>query len=193
MLGGGKDRLDLAPLDFEGNREIDNPDAFYGCHVGDSAGLNVWNPQEGFVYSWANDNPRDRLLVRQRGGQIVQAGDPEEAAYHAMVGHNQTDLDSAHTGYPGVILVRTPIEIERRRREEEDQRRRALLRGGGVESEYVRRGLRNPEEAAAGAAAGRASLRFARRDHVTRMTAGPGEDAQVLDAWGPGDGISRDG
>jgi len=193
VLGGGADRLDLEPLDFEGNRDMDNLEASLGCHVGDSAGLNLFGAQEGFVYSWANDNDRDRLLVRSRGGQIVQAGDPEMAAYQAMVGHTQTDLDSAHTGYPGVILVRTPIEIERRRREEEDQRRRALLRGGGVESTYIQRGLRNPEEAAAGAAAGRSSLRFARKDHVTRVTAGPSEEAQVLDGWGPGDGISRDG
>lgn len=193
MLGGGSDRLDLEPLNFEGNRELDNLEASYGCHAGEYAGLNIFNPQPNFVYSWANDNDRDRLLVRQRGGQIVQAGDPEMAAYKAMVGHGQTDLDSAQTGYPGILLVRTPIEIERRRREEEDRRRQALLRGGGAEATYIQRGLRNPEEVAAGAAAGRTSLRFARRDHVTRVTAGPHEEAPELDAWGPGDGISRDG
>ena len=193
MLGGGSDRLDLEPLNFEGNRDLDNLDASYGCHAGDSAGLNVFNPQVGFVYSWANDNARDRLLVRQRGAQIVQSGDPEMAAYQSMIGHTATDLDSAQTGYPGVILVRTPIEIERRRRGEEAQRRRALLRGGGAESSYIQSGLRNPEEATARASAGRTSLRFARRDHGTRVTAGSGEEAPVVDAWGPGDGISRDG
>jgi hypothetical protein len=184
--------LDLEPLNFEGNRELDNPEASYGCHGGDSAGLNIWNPQEGFVYSWANDNPRDRLLVRQRGGQIVQGDDSEMAAYQQMVGHTQTDLDSAQTGYPGVILVRTPIEIERRRREEEGRRRRALLRGGGAETAFMQSGLRDPEEAAAAASAGRTGLRFARKDHGTRVTAGPGEEAPVVDHWVPGDGISRD-
>jgi len=192
MLGGGGDRLELEPLNFEGHRELDNLDASFGSHVADSAGLNLFNPQEGFVYSWANDNARSRLQVRQRGGIIVQSGDPEMAAYHEMVGHTATDLDSSQTGYPGVILVKTPIEIERRRREHEGQLRRKLLRGGGAESNYAESGLRDPREAEASAAAGRTSLRFTRRDHKTHIAAGPGDDAQVLDAWGPGDGISRD-
>lgn len=192
MLGGGRDRLELEPLNFEGHRELDSVEESFGCHAGEYSGLNIFNAQEGFVYSWANDNQRDRLLVRQRGGQIVQSDDPELAAYRRMVGHDMTDLDGAQTGFPGVILVRTPIEIERRRRTTEAEKRRKLLRGGQAEAAFIERGRRNPEEVELAARAGRTNLRFARRDHMTRITAGPMDDAEVLDAWGPGDGISRD-
>lgn len=193
MLGGGRDRLDLAPLTPEGNRELDNPNASMGCHVGDYIGLNVFNPQPEFVYSWANDNPRDRLLVLQRGSQIVQSGDPESAAYHEMVNHDQTPLDSAHAGYPGVILVRTPIEIERRRRENEEQTRQAMLRGGGSEAAFIEGGRRNPGEMEAGQAAGHTSLRFQRRDHTVQVTAGSEPDDRVVDHWSPSAGIVREG
>jgi hypothetical protein len=86
MFGAGNDRLELEPLDPDGNRkmDLDNPEEgevqTIGCHTGMYAGLNVMNPLPDHVYMWANDNPRDRLMVAQRGGQIVQGDDPELAA-----------------------------------------------------------------------------------------------------------------
>jgi hypothetical protein len=196
MFGGGLDREDLMPCDYDGNRGLDTDettsDAFRGCHVGEYAGLNVGNPQPGFVYSWCEDNDRSRLRVRQSGGQIVQGNDPERAAYSYMTGSApSSDLDSAFGAFPGVLLVRTPIEVERRKQEIQEAARQKNLRGTLAEQEFIDRGRRATQESDYSRRSGRESLRFVTHGHGYRVTDGPDENDRTLDMWGPSTGILR--
>ena len=80
MLGGGADRFNLKPLSPEGNRDgDDNPelDNLMGCHTGTAYGLNITNPQPGYVYKWPRNKARDINYYRRLGYTVVNAEDPE--------------------------------------------------------------------------------------------------------------------
>jgi hypothetical protein len=193
MLGIGRDNLDLEPLDLDGNRQTDNPNASLGCHTGYFQGLNVFNPQPGWVYYWADSSPRGIQDARLSGREVVQAGDPEYAAYNRMFVNTGSNTDSAQTGYPGVILTRRHITIERELREQEAEVSRNLLRSGAVERDYIEGGRNSPEEMAAARVRKHDSLRFQTHGHGSRIVDGVSEDGRVVEAWSPNAGIARDG
>ncbi len=182
MLGGGRDRADLTPYDPEAFLESDDPNDMMGCHVGGFQGLNVANPQPGFFYAWADDSRQGLMRARINSYHVVTNDEPEMAGYRRMSGHDHQDLDSASTGFPGVVLVRRSAEDERRVREEEQVKRDNLLRGGASEQAYLD-GATTEEMQHSG-------KRFVRDDHRTFTTRGVGEDSGVVDAWTPSRGIS---
>ncbi len=183
MIGGGSDRSDLKPYDPEAFLESDDPDAMMGCHVGRFAGLNILNPQPGFVYAHA-DSSRDGVMqARLQKYQVVSKEDPEKAGYLKMSGYDHQDLDSASTGYPGLVLVRRSAEDERQIREEEQVRRDDLFRSGNSEAGFVS-GATAAEIQAKG-------QRFKLDDHRTYRTTGTSEDSPVVpERWTSDRGIS---
>ena len=186
MLGGGSDLQWLAPLDEDGNRNLDLDDLAQetvGCHVGPYAGLNVVNPQPEFEYSWANNRPDDLLIARHHGGQVVQSGDPEMAAYSQLVYDGETPVDSAEL-FPGVVMIRTPTSRVRERREREQAKADAMLTGG--QSEFENKTTQGEEEYAN--LDGRGPTRFTRREHHIEFEDHSG---RVTRHWRPGDGIMR--
>ncbi|MCP4113855.1 MAG: hypothetical protein GY737_00340 [Desulfobacteraceae bacterium] len=199
-LGGGKDRLNLAPLRPDGSRYMEDfseefignedewvdivahdPSNYVGCHVGDYMGLNVFNAKPEMTYSWAVDKDVARLAAAQRGAEIVQAEDQEMAAYRLMSSNYSTPLDSSNSGYPGMVLLRTPNDVERARREREQALHQKRFRSGVAENTYKEGS--NSSEVSAAHAANRDALRFARRDHRTKVVAGATEDADTLLSW----------
>jgi hypothetical protein len=182
MLGGGRDRADLTPYDPEAFLESDDPNDLMGCHTGSFMGLNVSNPQPGFFYAWADDSRAGMMRARIKGYHVVGAEDPEMAGYRRMSGHDHQDLDSANTGFPGVVLVRRSAKDERRIKEEEQVKRDDLLRSGATEEAFLD-GASAQERQLSGE-------RFVRPDHRSYSTTGVGENSQVIDAWTPSRGIS---
>lgn len=186
-LGGGKDMLDLAPLDYAGSRELDTLDESMGCHVGRFEGLNILNPQPGWHYHYISNAPEAVLEARQRGGRVANIEDPEMAAYNAMVGANETPLDS-HVGFPGLLLVKTPIETERKRRAEISAKAERMLKGSEIEAAFADKGRRNPEEMQYSRGK---PMRFVQSSHMTRLTDGYQETDDAVSAWGAS-GIVRE-
>ena len=111
MIGGGLDRKDLQPYNPDAHDESTDPNKSMGCHVGLFAGLNVDNAQPGWVYAWADSSPRGIRMARLQRYIVVQEGDPERAAYKNDPNHSYSDLDSANTAYPGVVLVKRSAEL----------------------------------------------------------------------------------
>lgn len=177
--GGGKDCIDLAPLDYAGSRDLDTMDESMGCHVGKYEGLNILNPQPGWHYHYVPSTPEAVLGARQGGGRIATTEDPELSAYNAMVGADETPLDS-HVGFPGLLLVKTPIERERQRRQEIAERAHRMLKGSEIESAFASRGHRSPEEQQY---ANGKPLRFVQSKHMFRVTDGSSESDPSVDAW----------
>jgi hypothetical protein len=185
ILGGGGDRFDVRPLSPDGNRDTnDEPtlDNMVGCHSGGSFGLNITNPQPGYIYVWERRKPQDILRARQKGGTVVLSEDPEFSVSSQLVGgFEATPLDSSDI-YNDVVLVRYPEEVIRKRREQETERSKAQLRGSA--EEFVSRAT-NAEIQFSG---GKPS-RFARRDHVTEVRSGFDENANLEEVWAPDRGI----
>ena len=183
VLGGGADRAWLEPLNSEGNKEPDGEeedfDRMVGCHTGNFAGLNLYNPQEGFDYVWERNTERDKLRCLQQGGRMVDANDPEFAAIRSMLGANEAaPLDSLNV-YNDVILFKYPESAIRRKREQEQQKAQRSMRGGA--QAFIER-ANDAERAIAG---GRAT-RFARSDHRDDLEDGSGN---IVDQWTPDKGI----
>ena len=153
-----------------------------GCHVGSFQGLNVANPQPGFFYAWADDSRAGMMRARINGYHVVSAEDPEMAGYRRMSGHDHQDLDSASSGFPGVVLVRRSAKDERRVREEEQVKHDALLRSGASEEAYLD-GATVDEMQHSG-------KRLVRDDHRSFSTRGTSEESGIVDAWTPSRGIS---
>lgn len=182
MIGGGLDRRDLESYNPDSFLESDDPNDMMGCHVGGFAGLNIANPQPGWFYAWADDSRHGKLRARLNGYIEVKAEDPENAAYSKMIGFDHQELDSASTGYPGLVLVKRSAEDERRVRAEERARHDDLLRSGAAERGYLHGG--SAQEVASG------GQRTMQQTHRTFTTAGEGEDSQVTASWTPDRGIS---
>ncbi len=183
MIGGGSDRSDLNPYDPEAFLESDDPNDMMGCHVGRFAGLNIMNAQPGFIYAWA-DSSRDGItLAKLNGYQVVSKEDPERAGYLKMSGFDHQDLDSASTGYSGLVLVRRSAKDERQVREEEQVRRDDLFRSGNSEAGFLG-GATAAEIQAKGE-------RFKGKEHRTYRTTGTSEDSPVVpERWTSDRGIS---
>jgi hypothetical protein len=180
VLGGGKDRQWLEPLDEEGYRRTDEPslDGMVGTHTGAHVGLNLLAPQEGMEYVWERNNPADILRARQQGGQVVAAEDPERSVMREATDVDYTPLDSAEI-YKDVVLVRYPAEAVRRRREHIQQKSEALQRGGA--RDFADRATSMERELAQGL-----PTRFRRADHRVDFTDAEG---QLVDQWTPESGI----
>ncbi len=181
MTGGGRDRSDLQSYDPERYLQSDDPNEMMGCHVGRFAGLNVMNAQPGRFYSWADESRQGIIQARLKHWKIVQPDDPERAGYTAMLGHDHQEIDSASSGYPGLVLVWRSAEDERQIRDEEDANRQNLLRSGPDEA-YLRGGSAMEVQ--------KGGRRTMGDNHRTHRTAGEDEGSQVTDAWTPDRGIS---
>ena len=179
-MQGGQDLSWYESLREDGNRDLDIPEETLGCHVGPYAGLNIINPQPNFEYSWANNDPRDIIRVRARGGQVVQGDDPEYGAYRALQDEISSPIDSANL-YGDCILIRTPIEKVRERRDAE--RNRAELSARGGLSNYTERA--SALEAEYGKHRG--PTRFSRADHMVEWE----EEGKTASMWSPQSGIVR--
>jgi len=174
VIGGGLDRADLVGFDPEAYECSDDPNKSMGCHVGLFAGLNVDNAQPGFIYAHADSTPQGVRVARLNRYEVVQAGDPEFAAYENDPENTTASggIDSSRSGYPGLVLVRRSAQNERVIRDEEAKQRSLLLRGGDTE-EYESDGLR-----------------FQSDEHRMHVTEGPNAEGRVLDFWTPNRGIS---
>ncbi len=181
MAQGGHDLSWYESLNESGSRDLDLdiPDETLGCHVGPYAGLNVINPQPNFEYSWANNDPRDIIRVRAKGGQVVQGDDPEYGAYRALDDSVNSSVDSANL-YQDCILIRTPIEKVRERRNEE--KRKADISARGSVDDFVDRA-----SALEDTYKHRGPTRFSRSDHMVEWET----DGKTESMWSPESGIVR--
>ena len=182
MFGGGLDRADLAPYNPEEFDDSDDPNMMMGCHIGRFRGLNIANPQPGCIYAWADDSQSGIILARSNYYQVVSQEDPEMAAYHKLAGHDHQDLDSAHSGFPGLVLVRRSAKDERQIRDEEQSRRDELLRSGASEQAYLDGSTANELQSG--------GERFIGKEHRSFSTRGTSEDSEIISSWTPSRGIS---
>ncbi len=182
MIGGGRDRSDLESYNPDSFDESSDPNAMLGCHVGGFAGLNIVNPQPGRHYAWADDSPRGRMRSLHKGYIQVAADSPELAGYHHMLGHDHMDLDSANTGFHGVVLVWRSTKDEKRVRAEEQVLRDDLLRSGASEETFLKGATAQEIE--------QGGSRYKRPEHRSYTTAGEGENSEVTSSWTYDSGIS---
>lgn len=183
MIGGGSDRADLKSYDPEQYLESDDPNDMMGCHVGDFLGLNIINAQPGKFYAWCDDSQKGLMRARYKSYQVVHKDDPEMAGYQRIAGYDHQDLDSASTGFPGVVLVRRSAKDEKRVRAEEQSRRDDLFRSGNSADGYLSGAT--AEEISQG------GERFKRKEHRSFRTTGTSEDSpEVLEPWTTDRGIS---
>ena len=179
MFGGGRDRSELINYNPEAYNDSDDPNRRMGCHKGMYEGLNIVNAQPNFFYAWAPTNERALLSARMKGYEVVSGSDPERAGYRLDPSHDQQDLDSSNSGFPGVVLVRRTAEAERRVRSEEKALSDQLMRGG--DEAYLRGGSEQERQ--------HGGKRFRKVDHRSYATAGDNPDGPVQDAWTPDCGI----
>jgi hypothetical protein len=175
MIGGGLDLADLAGFDPDAYLESDDPNRSMGCHVGLFSGLNIDRAQTGYIYAWANDTPQGIRVAQINRYQVVQAGDPEMAAYENDPENTTSSgaVDSSKSGYPGLVMVRRSANDERVIRAEEARQREALLRGGDTDRNYESGG----------------SI-YQTDQHRMHATEGPSAEGRVLESWAPNRGIS---
>lgn len=141
MIGAGASRLDIVPLDTEGNRPADHVGAegrVVGCHAGVFMGLNIENPQPHKNYQWMK-NPYHRdgdydaseaAAIYKVKGSIVKQGDPEMAVQNYMRDElNPAAVDGLVT-FRELVLVRIPTEVLRQQRLENLEKNARMLRGG---------------------------------------------------------------
>ena len=184
VSGGGMDRAWCRPLRHDGTVDSDDPelDGMVGTHQGEFVGYNIFNAQGGCEYVWERTKLQDRIRVRQRGGQIVQASDPERSGFSQILGSDDglsgTPLDSSEVTNE-LMLVRYPEEAIRRKREQQQQKSE-VMRRGGAEDFAERADAR--ERQYSGARPGR----FRRADHGIDMK---DNDERLVDQWVPDDGI----
>ena len=181
MTGGGRDRSDLQSYNPDAFLQSSDPDEMMGCHVGRFAGLNVMNPQPGYFYSWADESRQGKIQARLNKWHIVQPDDPERAGYEAMLGHDHQEIDSASSGYPGVVLVRRSAKDEKLIRDEEAAKRLNLLRSGPDEA-YLHGGSAMELQ--------KGGRRTIGDNHRTHRTSGEDENSAVTETWTPDRGIS---
>lgn len=143
-LGSGPDLGLFVELDPSGRTDM-SADAIFeetvGDHVGDYRGLNVVNPQPGCEYVWMLDPDRgtsrnrmaELMAIQMSGGQVVQKGDPELAAFEVLAGSTVAAQEKVSNGE--VLLVRLPAETVARRREEQLARNKTNLTGS--EEKYL--------------------------------------------------------
>lgn len=188
LLGGGADRLNLIPLNSEGNRDGgDNPelDNMIGAHTGTSYGLNVTNPQAGYVYKWPRNQAKDINYYRRLGYSVVRAEDPEWSVGSKVPGDlDATPLDSSDI-YQDVILMRAPEEAVRQQVEREQAKTKNQLRSGA--DAFVSNAT--PAEIAF---SGGAPTRFAQRKHRLDYRSGYSSESPLVDQWTPDKGIIED-
>ena len=124
MIGGGRDRLELAPLDPYGNIESDDPDFdnMVGCHTGSYMGLCILNPEPGFEYIWERKTVHDIMRAKMRGGIEISSEDTESVAINKMVGE-AISIDSSNV-FKDVIAFKYPVEALRAQREQEQAKAR---------------------------------------------------------------------
>jgi len=182
-LGGGADRAWLEPVTDKGSLQGDGSpryDDLMGGHTGNTEGLNVENPQPGFVYIWERNTPRDlRRCLHMNKGELVVDG-MEENATLRTIGSGSTPIDSTQV-YQDVVLVRYPAEQIRRIREAEQKRAQAMLRSGSDEFLGKVTALEREMDPR-----GRGT-RFTMEDHRLSIT----DDSRGLeiDSWTPDQGI----
>lgn len=180
IIGGGKDRAWLEPLDEEGHIRSDDPDldTMVGCHEGNYFGLNVVHPQEGCNYVWERNTRPDLLRIKTQGGEVVQAGDPELSAFASVETDRDTQMDSTNV-YGDVVLVRYTEEAIRRKRDAENKKAQNMMRSGA--KDFLDRATQAERDIAGGQA-----TRFRRNDHRIDLQDDAG---RTVDSWVPGDGI----
>jgi hypothetical protein len=187
IIGAGADRLALKPLGPDGSRDgNDDPelDDVMGCHAGSTFGLNVSNPQPGFVYKWARKKGSDIAYYRRRGGQVVQTDDPEHSVGSTYIEDmGASPVDSADI-YEDVILMRFPEEAIRRQTEEDLAKSQDQLRSGA--DEFVNQAHERPGEIEF---SGGNPTRFAKRGHRLDFSTGYSADSPKVDTWTPDKGI----
>lgn len=131
MASVGKDRFDLQPLDPDGNLY----EGRLGADRGDFEGLNVRNPQPGYVYSKARwldhkgkpDNKRI-MHFRRLGYEFPQDG--ESLGDPQSLNHG-TNLEAREDiTFGDLALMRCPIERVIARRAEMAEQSRQALHGG---------------------------------------------------------------
>ena len=179
-LGGGSDREWLEPLDIEGNRnsELGVEEKTIGSHVGPYSGLNVMNPQPGYEYEWLLNPSRsggrlsDSHMIHQIGGEVVQEGDLEFAAYREMEGMQASGVDTASV-FNELVLVRIPVEKQRERMQRHLDANNKMLRKGPEESFVNSASYLEGERYS-----DRGPTRFALRSHKTVFKHG-NEEAEV--------------
>jgi hypothetical protein len=189
MLGGGSDRMNLKPLNSEGNRDgNDHPelDEMVGCHTGTSYGLNLGRARPGHTYVWERRKGPDILRSKQRGGTVVEKGDDDYPVSATLTGGLEpTSLDSGEI-YEDLVLFRYPEEAVRQRREREQAKANEQLRSGA--EEFVSQATQAEIEYSGGG-----PTRFAARRHRMDFRAGHRDESPLLDQWTPDKGIVDDG
>jgi hypothetical protein len=168
--------------DGDGDPELDD---LHGCHSGTSFGLNITNPQPGFIYKWPRNTTRDINYYRRLGYTVVKAEDPEWSVGSKTPGDmDATPLDSSDI-YNDVILMRAPEEAVRQQVEREQAKTNSQLRSGA--EEFVSQA--NPAEIAA---SGGLPSRFAKREHRMDYRAGDSDQSPLVRQWTPDRGIVDD-
>lgn len=138
-LTAGFNRLDLKPLSELG----DNKANVRGSHRGPAAGLNVHNPQPGFIYKWIRHPRHDRSAAQYRrfinmGYEVVGPDSPERRAESENLNLSKLGgLDNYQT-HGDVVLVRIPEDKYRELQEFREHQRKVAL--AGVTDGYLSRG-----------------------------------------------------
>jgi hypothetical protein len=181
-LGGGYDRAWLKPASPDGNTTGDSEDFdnVLGCHTGPHAGLNVFNPQAGWVYVHERNTPVDQMAARAKGGIPVQGDDPEYLQLRNMHQDGPQPIDTSQI-YNDCILFKYPEERIREIREQEQRRAQAMMRNGS--DDFMGRVTAAEQEMDP---RGRGT-RFAFSDH--RMDFKDEKTGDTWDEWTPDQGI----
>lgn len=180
-LGGGRSSFRMTPMREDGRtrkwEDIDSNIDILGCHAGDSAGMNIVNPQPGFEYQWVRSDATSQMLERQKGGTPIAADDPEAPAYTIGLtdtSDGPTPLDSG-MAYKDVVLYRYPSDrMAERHKEDAARAERAVT---GAADQYLHGA--SPAELSTSSGA---RTRFARRDHALQMQ---DETGAVKRQWTP--------
>lgn len=177
-IGGGRGTFRLTPMRPDGTtRQWDkfNVEDIQGCHAGDYAGLNIYNPVPGYLYQWIRNTGTSMTRERGKGGVPVTSDDPDKPAFAVALSDDESDyptsLDTSQQ-YGDVVLFRYPEERVRARREQSARRAKMQISSAG----------KNYLEGASAAefqGSGGRSTRFARTEHSTYVE-GDGEIVEVL-------------
>ncbi len=183
VSGGGMDREWTRPLRTDGTVDSDDPalDGMVGTHQGEFVGYNIFGAQPGCEYVWERTRLQDKIRVQQRGGHIVQGGDPERSGFSQFLdddGLSGTPLDSADATNE-LMLVRYSVESIRRKREAEQAKANAMRRGGAED-------FADKADARERQYSGGKPSRFRRSDHAIDFK---DDNERMVDQWVPEDGI----
>ncbi len=181
-LGGGYDREWLAPPDEGGNIQGDEDmyENVVGNHKGPHAGLNVFNPQAGWIYVHERNTTVDRARSRAKGGRFVSADDPEFLGLRYMHDDAPSAIDTTEI-YNDLILVAYPEARIRELREAEAAKSQAMMRSGS--DDFLGRVTAAEREMDP---RGRGT-RFAMQDH--RLDYVDERSGKMIEEWTPEQGI----